>query len=232
MSRCGFPNVLSTIDINIMVFRLFRHSFLAQYDLYNIATGRRTKLQPDLDELIKALGGGGPGGPPPPPPGRAPPQLPLELAMWGPVGSSVAYVFGANIYYRYLQVVNRTCIYPSHYLRETPESQDVMVSTSGRPGVVFNGVADWVYEEEVLSDTRALWFSPDGDKLAWIEFNDTDVDVMTITHYGQPGNLQFQYPIQTPLRYPKPGRRNPTVQVFAAAVRGVRSGLPRSVVQV
>ena len=51
-----------------------------------------------------------------------------------------------------------------------------------------------------MSDTRALWFSPNGDKLAWIEFNDTDVDVMTITHYGQPGNLQFQYPIQTPLR--------------------------------
>ena len=76
-----------------------------------------------------------------------------------------------------------------------------MVTTSGRPGVVFNGVADWVYEEEVLSDTKAIYFSPDGDKLAWIEFNDTDVDVMTITHYGQPGNLQFQYPIQTPLRY-------------------------------
>jgi len=191
--------------------RLFRHSFLAQYDLYNIATGQRTKLQPDLDELIKALGGGGPGGPPPPPPGRAPPQLPLELAMWGPTGSSVAYVFGANIYYR-----------------ETPESQDQMVSTSGRPGVVFNGVADWVYEEEVLSDTKAMYFSPDGSKLAWIEFNDTEVDVMTITHYGQPGNLQFQYPIQTPLRYPKPGRKNPTVRVFAASIKNVRR-LPRAV---
>ena len=113
------------------------------------------------------------------------------------------------------------------FYRETPESQDAMVTTSGRPGVVFNGVADWVYEEEVLSDTKAIYFSPDGDKLAWIEFNDTDVDVMTITHYGQPGNLQFQYPIQTPLRYPKPGRKNPTVNVFAAAVRGVR-GLPRA----
>jgi len=56
-----------------------------------------------------------------------------------------------------------------------------------------------VYEEEVLSDTRAIWFSPDGDKIAWIEFNDTNVDVMTITHYGQPGNLQFQYP-----KTPKP----------------------------
>ena len=47
-------------------------------------------------------------------------------------------------------------------------------------------------QEEVLSDTKALYFSPDGDKLAWIEFNDTDVDEMTITHYGQPGNLQFR----------------------------------------
>ena len=82
-----------------------------------------------------------------------------------------------------------------------------------------------------MSDTKALYFSPDGDKLAWIEFNDTDVDVMTITHYGQPGNLQFQYPIQTPLRYPKPGRRNPTVRVYAAAIRGVRR-LPRAIEQV
>ncbi len=31
---------------------------------------------------------------------------------------------------------------------------------SGVPGTVFNGIADWVYEEEVLSDTKALWFSP------------------------------------------------------------------------
>ena len=103
--------------------------------------------------------------------------------MWGPKDASVAYVFGANIYYR-----------------ETPESQDAMVTTSGRPGVVFNGVADWVYEEEVLSDTRALWFSPDGDRIAWIEFNDTAVDVMPLQIYGQPGRLEFQYPIPTPLR--------------------------------
>jgi len=86
----------------------------------------------------------------------------------------------------------------------------MMLTTLRRPGVVFNGVADWVYEEEVLSDTRAIWFSPDGNKIAWIEFNDTNVDVMTITHYGQPGNLQFQYPIQTPLSYRRPGRKNPT----------------------
>ena len=31
---------------------------------------------------------------------QAPPQLPVEYAMWGPRGASIAYVFGANIYYR------------------------------------------------------------------------------------------------------------------------------------
>jgi hypothetical protein len=29
-------------------------------------------------------------------------------------------------------------------------------------------VADWVYEEEVLSETKAVYFSPDGAKIAWI----------------------------------------------------------------
>ena len=36
------------------------------------------------------------------------------------------------------------------FSRETPESLDVMVTQTGRPGVIFNGVADWVYEEEVI----------------------------------------------------------------------------------
>ncbi|XP_023340211.1 inactive dipeptidyl peptidase 10 [Eurytemora carolleeae] len=183
--------------------RLFRHSFLAQYDIYNIKTRKLVKLQPDLDELIRSLGGnpdeiggpgGGPGGPPGGPPGGGPggpppgppPQLPLEFAMWGPVGSSLVYVFGANIYYR-----------------ETPESPDVMVSITGRPGVVFNGVADWVYEEEVLSDTRAIWFSPNGDKV------------------GE-GDCKSNC-----LRYPKPGRTNPGVKVYSAPVRSI-SRTPRS----
>lgn len=65
---------------------------------------------------------------------------------------------------------------------------------------MFNGITDWVYEEEVISDTRALWFSPDGGHIAWIETNDTAVDVMPLEIYGQPGRLEFQYPIPTPLR--------------------------------
>ena len=73
--------------------------------------------------------------------------------------------------------------------------------TAGIPGTIFNGICDWVYEEEVISDTKALYFSPDGNHLAWIEFNDTEVDVMPLQVYGQPGRTEFQYPIPTPLRY-------------------------------
>ncbi len=65
---------------------------------------------------------------------------------------------------------------------------------------MFNGFSDWLYDEEVLSDTRVFWFSPDGQKLAWVQFNDSDVDVMPLEIYGQPGRLEFQYPIPTPLR--------------------------------
>ena len=93
---------------------------------------------------------------------QAPPQLPVEYAMWGPRGASIAYVFGANIYYRSTIQQSGTKEYSfsgyhgwnikdSLFPRETPESLDVMVTQTGRPGVVFNGVADWVYEEEVWS---------------------------------------------------------------------------------
>jgi len=96
---------------------------------------------------------------------------------------------------------------------------------AGIPGTVFNGIADWVYEEEVLSDTKAMWFSPDGRSLAWIEFNDTEVGVMPLQIYGQPGRLEFQYPIPTPLRYPKPGGTNPFVNVYVASLAAAaRSG--------
>ena len=78
---------------------------------------------------------------------------------------------------------------------------NILSNSLGIPGTIFNGICDWVYEEEVFSDTKAMYFSPDGTHLAWVEFNDTEVDVMPLQVYGQPGRIEFQYPIPTPLRY-------------------------------
>ena len=37
-----------------------------------------------------------------------------------------------------------------------------MVTQTGRPGVIFNGVADWVYEEEVLCQLKPWKSLSDG----------------------------------------------------------------------
>ena len=99
--------------------KLFRHSFIAMYDIYNVATGERTKLQPkDLPQNGPPGFGGDQGSGPQQGPGgrrpRGPQQLPLMYATWSPTGHSVAYVFANNIYYR-----------------ATPTSPDFPLTTSG-----------------------------------------------------------------------------------------------------
>jgi len=109
------------------------------------------------------------------------------------------YVFENNLYWRNNAVV---------------EDKDIALTGDGVVDNVFNGIPDWVYEEEVIGSDHAMWFSKDGKMMAYASFNDTEVDIMPIQLYGQAGDLKYQYPATIPLRYPKPGRKNPTVAVY------------------
>ncbi|XP_066900745.1 venom dipeptidyl peptidase 4 isoform X2 [Halyomorpha halys] len=124
-------------------------------------------------------------------------RIPLQLVKWAPTGNSYVYVYMNDIYLR-----------PS--AREQT-LQEYRLTSTGRPGTIYNGVPDWVYEEEILSSNSALWFSPDGRHLAFATFNDSRTPVMNIPYYGVPGDLRFQYTQAVNIRYPKPGRPNPTV---------------------
>ena len=44
-------------------------------------------------------------------------------------------------------------------------------------GTIYNGVADWLYEEEILGTDTALW--PHAASLAFLSFNDTEVEAGT-----------------------------------------------------
>lgn len=55
------------------------------------------------------------------------------------------------------------------------------------------------FVEEILNSNSALWFSPDGRKLAYASLNDTLVGTVAIPHYG----AHQQYPTMHNLRYPK-----------------------------
>lgn len=97
---------------------------------------------------------------------------------------------------------------------------------TGKQGEIFNGVADWLYEEEILADYQAYQVSPDGQMLAYMSFNDSRVTLMPFTVYG-PSDLVI--PKVQQIRYPKAGQVNPTVSVHV--IDNLRDQLSRQDVE-
>lgn len=52
----------------------------------------------------------------------------------------------------------------------------VQLTHDGSVDEIYNGIPDWVYEEEVLDTNKALHASPDGKFLAFAQFNDSMVN--------------------------------------------------------
>ncbi|XP_050453790.1 venom dipeptidyl peptidase 4-like isoform X4 [Cataglyphis hispanica] len=135
-------------------------------------------------------------------------STPLQLATWGPRGNALIYVHQNNIYYR----------------PEAEVANDYQITNTGVFGTIYNGVPDWVYEEEVFSSNKALWFSPSGNKIAFGYFDDSNTPIMTIPFYGYPGSLTFQYTSAIPIHYPKSGTTNPRVKLFCVDLEMVVQG--------
>ena len=76
--------------------------------------------------------------------------------------------------------------------------------------LILNGYASWVYYEEILgrpSKYKAFWWSPDGSRIGFYRFDNTQVPFFPIySPFGQDGRL-----VRT--RYPKAGERNPEVMI-------------------
>ncbi|KAF7269818.1 hypothetical protein GWI33_017160 [Rhynchophorus ferrugineus] len=126
-------------------------------------------------------------------------KRPVQLAQFDNTGHGIIYVCDNNIY----------------YLKSIADGAlPVVITADGIPGVIYNGVPDWVYEEEVLGSGTALWFSPDGKNLAYAKFNDTSVEKFFYFLYGSPGDLVDQYPTLAQISYPKVGTPNPLVDVY------------------
>ena len=118
---------------------------------------------------------------------------PLRLATWSPTSGRVAYVQDDNIFVASLATLG--------------VAAPVQVTSDGLWDHVGNGVADWVYEEEIFEATSALWWSPSGDSLAFLRFNQTSVPLFQFQFFTQPYNEDFSY------KYPLPGFPNSVVDV-------------------
>uniref|UniRef100_A0A8C1SZU3 Dipeptidyl-peptidase 6b n=1 Tax=Cyprinus carpio TaxID=7962 RepID=A0A8C1SZU3_CYPCA len=122
----------------------------------------------------------------------------LQYAGWGPKGQQLIFIFENNIYYK-AQV----------------NSPSIRLVSTGSLGVVFNGLADWLYEEEIFQSHIAHWWSPDGLRLAYATINDTLVPKMEIPMF-----TNALYPSGQEYRYPKAGEENPDIYLSVVSLNG------------
>lgn len=122
----------------------------------------------------------------------------LQYAAWSPTTSALVFAFGNNLFYQ-----------------TDPKSPAKQLTFTGNEKKIYNGVADWLYEEEILSSNVAHWWSPDSRYLCYASFNDTLVPVFRFPHYGQKSDLYEEF-VEFP--YPKAGELrpdvNPKVEMF------------------
>lgn len=117
-----------------------------------------------------------------------------QLATFSPDGNKVGYVFNNNLYYKDL-------------LMDTT----IRVTHDGRRNEIINGAPDWVYEEE-FAFTRAFEWSPDGRKIAFYKFDESQVRQFSIQLFDS------LYPGLYKYKYPKAGEDNPVVSIHVCDV--------------
>ncbi|KAF9887099.1 diacylglycerol pyrophosphate phosphatase [Aspergillus nanangensis] len=123
----------------------------------------------------------------------------IQYAQWSPTGDAIAFVRANNLF----TWVNGSV---------------TAITDDGSPDM-FHGVPDWIYEEEILGDRSALWFSPDAEYLAFLSFNETGVPTYTVPYYMDNQKVAPPYPRELELRYPKVSETNPSVSLSILRLR-------------
>lgn len=112
-----------------------------------------------------------------------------RLATFSPDGEKVAFVRDNNIFYRYLN-----------------DDKEIQVTFDGEENSIINGATDWVYEEEFSFDKGFYW-SPNGDRIAYYKFDESEVPEFQMEMYGT------LYPEHHKFKYPKAGEVNSLVTI-------------------
>lgn len=126
-------------------------------------------------------------------------------ARFSPDGSRIAYTRNKDLY-----VYNLT------------DKKEIRL-TSDATDRIYNGYSSWVYMEEILgrsSRYAAFWWSPDGNRIAYLRTDETKVPEFTLNRLDEPDGIHGTLEI-TP--YPKPGDPNPSVRMGIADVRTAKT---------
>jgi dipeptidyl-peptidase-4 len=92
------------------------------------------------------------------------------------------------------------------FIIELATNELTQITEDGKWNQVLNGAGDWVYEEE-FSLSKAFEWSPDGQKIAFIRFDESEVPEFNMQLWGK------LYPQDYKFKYPKAGESNAKVSI-------------------
>lgn len=128
------------------VHKVFRHSRMSEYSLHRLPT-HRVFGRPMSTRLSVSSA-------------RMRNSQLMNYAAFGPADRQLVLINERSIYY-YADAADALGLRP-------PLAIDRTGSVT-----VFNGIPDWTYEEFMYGKQKALWFSPDGHRLAYVRFDCT-----------------------------------------------------------
>ncbi|MBL87302.1 MAG: S9 family peptidase [Winogradskyella sp.] len=93
------------------------------------------------------------------------------------------------------------------YVKDLKSGDVTQITFDGEKNKIINGITDWVYEEE-FSFVRAFDWNADGNKIAFIRFDESEVPEFSMDVYGSD-----LYQTQQVFKYPKAGEANSKVSL-------------------
>jgi dipeptidyl-peptidase-4 len=141
--------------------------------------------------------------------GGSAPEASLMFAKFSPDGTRVAYVRQNNLFVERIATGAITQV-----TTDGTKPPDGAAWAPAVAGTIVNGTSDWVNEEELGIRDGFRW-SPDGQRIAYWQFDTTGVGNMTLIN--DTGDL---YPRIITYAYPKPGTTNSAVRVGVVSAGG------------
>ncbi|MEZ5198757.1 MAG: S9 family peptidase [Bacteroidales bacterium] len=113
-----------------------------------------------------------------------------SLASFSPDGQSVAFVQDNNLFIKTLE-----------------NNIEIQITRDGLNNQIINGSTDWVYEEE-FGFTKAFFWSPNGQNIAFYRFDESKVKEFQMMLWGD------LYPETYKYKYPKAGEVNSEIKIL------------------
>ena len=130
---------------------------------------------------------------------------PQECPLWSPDGNMVGFVREGNLF----------------LVKLLFDNAEVQITKDGKFNSIINGKADWVYEEEFVTN-RSFDFNADATMLAWIRYDESQVPLFSFPMYkGMVPEMQenAEYPGAYEYKYPIAGQPNSKVTVHTFDIK-------------